>query len=330
MRIFITGGTGYIGTRLTEKLAVQGNEVVILARDPDKCIKLNNVTSVRGDILNEAALRKGSTGCELVFHMAAFTKPWSKDRTLPFKTNVTGTRNVIEAAIGAGARKIVITSTGGTMGWSRNGKPVDESTNQPAEYHTDYEKTKAAAENMAIEYCRNGIDITIVNPTRVFGPGLISKSNILTFIIKKYLAGKWRIMPGDGKSIGNYVFVDDVVDGHILAGKYGRSGERYILGGENLSFSEVAQIISEETGIRKKLVPFPFSVMRIISGISTVYSGVFRAAPFLTREWIDKYSKDWIISSDKAVAELGYRITPFRTGVSETIRWIKTEESKNG
>jgi farnesol dehydrogenase len=330
MRIFITGGTGYIGTRLAEKLAVQGNEVVILARDPDKCIKLDNVTSVVGDILDAAALKKGMTGCELVFHMAAFTKPWSKDRTLPYKTNVTGTKNVIEAAIGTGVRKIVITSTGGTMGWSRHGMAVDESTNQLNEFHTEYERTKAEAENMAIEFSRNGIDISIVNPTRVYGPGLISKTNILTFIIQKYLAGKWRIMPGNGKSIGNYVFVDDVVDGHILAGKSGRSGERYILGGENLSFIEVAEKISEESGIRKKLFPFPFSAMRFISGLSSVYSGIFRVAPFLTREWIEKYSKDWIISSDKAVTELGYKITPFRTGVAETIRWIKTEQSKNG
>ena len=330
MRIFITGGTGYIGTRLTEKLAGLGNEIVILARDPDKGIKLDNITYVKGDILDVEAIRKGMTGCELVFHMAAYTKPWSKDKTLPYITNVTGTKNVIEAAIGNGVRKIVITSTGGTMSYSRDGLAVNETTNKSAQFHTEYERTKAEAETMAIDYSRDGCDISIVNPTRVYGPGIISKSNFLTFIISKYLAGKWRIMPGDGKSIGNYVFIDDVVNGHILAGKKGRRGERYILGGENLSFSEVAEIISEESGIRRKLFPFPFAAIRFIIGLSALYSFIFGAAPFMTREWLEKYSKNWIVSSEKAIRELGYKITPFRTGVAETIRWIKTKQSQNG
>ena len=250
MRIFITGGTGYIGTRLAEKLAVQGNEVVILARDPDKCIKFDNVTSVKGDILDATALKKGMTGCEMVFHMAAFTKPWSKDRTLPYKTNVTGTKNVIEAAIGTGIRKIVITSTGGTMGWSRHGMAVDESTNKLKEFHTEYERTKAEAENMAIEYSRNGIDISIVNPTRVYGPGIISKTNILTFIIQKYLAGKWRIMPGNGKSIGNYVFVDDVVEANVKAIEKGDGGTFNIGCGVETSVREVYDAVAKAFGDR--------------------------------------------------------------------------------
>lgn len=329
MRIFITGGTGFIGSRLTEKLSGQGHEIVLLVRDRKRVKKLtvDNYRIIQGDLFNKEALKEGMKKCDLVFHMAAFAKPWSEDPSLPFKTNVTGTINVLEAAIASGVRKVVITSTGGTIGYSRDGKIVDESTNMNIEYHTEYEKTKAEAERLAIEYGSRGIDISIVNPTRVYGPGLLSKSNSLTLIIKKYISGNWRILPGDGNSMGNYVFIDDVVDGHILAAKQGRNGERYILGGENLTFRQLFQIIGEVSGKIRTVFPLPGSFMKFIAVSSTAISRILGVPPVITRDWIDKYMNNWIVSSDKAVRELGYTITPFRTGVIETIEWLKIAQN---
>jgi farnesol dehydrogenase len=326
MKIFITGGTGFIGRRLTERLVAENHQVILLLRDPAKAegLKSTQIFFMQGDVFDNDALRKGMKGCDWVFHMAAFTKPWAKDKSLPFKTNVTGTINVIEAAIENNIKKVIITSTGGTIGYSKDGKAVDESTNPDPEYSTAYDKTKAEAEKIAINYSRKNIHIIIVNPTRVYGPGLLSKSNSLTMIIKQYLSGYWRIIPGNGDLIGNYVFIDDVVEGHILAARNGRNGERYILGGENLSFGEFFSIIGEESGRTRRIFTLPVSLIKLFIKLSALLTGITGIPPLITRDWLDKYMNNWIISSEKAVRELGYKITPFRKGIAVTIQWLKT------
>ena len=329
MKIFITGGTGFIGRRLTEKLAYQNHDIVLLLRDQSMAASFNGqkVEFVSGDLFDEEALNKGLEGCEWVFHMAAFTEPWSKDPSRAFRTNVTGTINVLEAAVRNNVKKVVFTSTGGTMSFSHDGKPVSELTNQDPEYHTLYEKTKAEAERAAIDYCKKGLHVVIVNPTRVYGPGKLSKSNSLTKIIRLYISGLWRIIPGNGESIGNYVFIDDVVEGHILAATLGRKGERYILGGENLTFRELFRITGEISGKKRKLFTLSLRLLKMIMRLITLLTKITGIPPVITREWLDKYLNDWIMSSEKAVSELGYKITPFREGVAETINWLKLKQN---
>lgn len=302
--------------------------MILLLRDPSKAAAFNNekVTFVQGDLFDTEALSEGMRGCEWVFHMAAYTKPWANDQSLPFKTNVTGTINVIEAAIKNSVKKIIITSTGGTLGYSKDGNTIDESNNPDPQYHTQYEKTKAEAEEIALKYCASGTNIVIVNPTRVYGPGKLSKSNSLTKIIKLYISGFWRIIPGDGNSKGNYVFINDVVDGLILAAFSGRKGERYILGGENLTFREMFDKIGEADGRKRIVFSLNAGFLGIVIKFSNLLTRMFRIPPIITREWLDKYLNDSIISSDKAVKELGYKITPFAEGVTETIRWLKSKQ----
>jgi nucleoside-diphosphate-sugar epimerase len=325
MKIFITGGTGFIGRRLTERLVYRGHEVSLLLRNPSDAVSggTDRVNYIPGDIFDKEALIKGMTGCDCIFHMAAYTKPGSADPSIPYKTNVMGTINVLDAAAACGVKKIVITSTGGTMGCSKNGDMVCENTNPEPLFNTDYEKTKFEVEKIAKEYSARGLDVVIVNPTRVYGPGKLSKSNSLTKIIKLYMSGLWRILPGNGDSIGNYVFIDDVVEGHILAAVSGKKGERYILGGENLTFREVFKITGEVCGKKRILMPLPLPFMKLIIKSAFLISRLTGTPPFITSDWLDKYLHDWIISSDKAIAELGYRITPFREGVEQTVNWIR-------
>lgn len=332
MKIFITGGTGFIGGRLIEKLVADNHDVVLLIRDPGKADNFKNkkVTFISGDLFDRDSIKKGMTGCDWVFHLAAFTKPWSKDPSLAYKTNVTGTIDIFEAALECNVKKVVLTSTAGTMSFSHDGKPVNELTNRNPEYHTLYESTKAEAERIAGDYCKKGLHIVIVNPTRVFGPGRLTKSNSLTKIIKWYIAGLWRILPGNGDSIGNYVYIDDVIEGQILAAMYGGKGERYILGGENLSFNELFSVIGETTGIKRKIFPLSFTALKIIMRITTLITKLAGMPPVITREWLDKYMKDWIMSSEKAIKEIGYKITPFSDGVRETINWLKSKQKENG
>ncbi len=328
MRVFITGGTGFIGTRLTEKLISENHNVTLLSRNPSASVftGIDKVNFIKGDLSNKAALLEGMKDCDLVFHMAAWVKPSFKDPTIVTGINIDGTVNVFDAALESHVKKVVFTSTGGTMSYSHDGNPVDENTNPEPILHTLYEKTKAEAEKIAIDYSKKGLAVITVNPTRVYGPGKLTESNSMTKIIRLYMSGLWRIIPGNGKSIGNYVFIDDVVEGHILAARFGRSGERYILGGENHSFRGLFDIIGETAGKRRILVNLPAGLMKgIIKGFM-VMSKISGSPPAITMDWLDKYLNNWIMSSDKAANELGYKITPLSEGVSRTVQWLKTKK----
>ncbi len=332
MKVFVTGGTGFIGARLTEKLIGDNHEVTLLARNPSLVPYAGNekVTILKGDLSDRELLRKGMESCDWVFHMAAYAKPSFKDPSVVTAINIDGTVNVFEAARESGVRKVVFTSTGGTMSYSHDGMPVDEETNKAPELHTLYEKTKAEAEKIAVDYTAKGLDVVIVNPTRVYGPGRLSESNSVTRIIKLYMSGLWRINPGNGNSKGNYVYVDDVAEGHILAAMRGRAGERYILGGENHSFNQLFDTIGSAAGKKRILIRLPAGLMKaIVKGI-TFFSGIFRVSPPITSDFLDKYLRDWIMSSDKAVSELGYSITPLYQGVLKTIEWLKTVNDGKG
>lgn len=332
MKAFITGGTGFIGSRLTEKLISENHDVTLLARNPSAAAFTGNnkVTLIKGDLFNKAVLLEGMKDCDWVFHMAAYVKPSYKDPSIVTGINVDGTVNVFDAALESSVKKVVFTSTGGTMSYSHDGKPVDESTNPDPELHTLYEKTKVEAEKIALDFCKKGLAVVTVNPTRVYGPGKLTESNSMTKIIRLYISGLWRIIPGDGKSIGNYVFIDDVVEGHLLAARNGKSGERYILGGENHSFRKLFDIIGEAAGERRILVNLPAGLMKGIIKLVMFISKITGSAPAITMDWLDKYLNNWIMSSDKAIKELGYKITPLSTGASRTIQWLKTKQNGTG
>lgn len=328
MRVFITGGTGFIGSRLTEKLISDNHEVTLLARNPSSVpFKENDkVRIIKGDLSDKSTLLEGMKGCDCVFHLAAWVKPAFRDPKIVTEINIDGTVNVFDAALECHIKKVVFTSTGGTMSYSHDGNPVDESSNPDPVLHTLYEKTKAEAEKIAVDYSKKGLAVTTVNPTRVYGPGKLTESNSLTKIIRLYISGLWRIIPGNGQTIGNYVFIDDVVEGHILAARFGKSGERYILGGENHSFTSLFDSIGEASGRRRILVKLPAILMKVIIKIFIFISKISGSPPVLTSDWLDKYLNNWIMSSDKASMELGYKITPLSEGLSRTIQWLKTKE----
>jgi nucleoside-diphosphate-sugar epimerase len=327
MRAFITGATGFIGTQLTERLFTLGYELTVLVRNKDNAnFSSKGIRVVQGDIFSNTALENGMEGCDWVFHLAAYAAPTSLDPGLPYKTNVEGTINVLDAALKQKVRRVVVTSTAGTMGYSFDGNPVGEETNKDPEYDTDYERTKYRAEIIAANYSRD-IDIIIVNPSRVFGPGKLSKSNSVTGIMKMYGQGIWRILPGDGSSIGNYAFIDDVAEGHILAALNGRPGERYILGGENVTFERFFQTLGSAFGKKRIMVKVSSSGLKRVAKLISMINGMTGRPAVISAEWIDKYLKNWILSSNKAITELSYVITPFEEGVEKTVTWLKSKQT---
>jgi farnesol dehydrogenase len=324
MKVFLTGATGFIGAHLTAKLAGEGHDITVLVRKPEDIIEFerNGLKVVNGDLFNTQKLREGMNGCDWVFHLAAYAKPTSFDKNLPYRTNVEGTINIIEAAEECKVKKIVLTSTAGVMGFSTDGLPVNEKTNENIDFHTEYERTKSLTEKIAAEHSGK-IDISIVNPSRVFGPGKLTKSNSITRIMKLYGTGIWRIIPGDGNAVGNYAFIDDVVEGHILAARHGKTGERYILGGEDVSFSRLFDALGKAYGNKRWMVKISDTNLKRMAELAGGMAALTGKPPLVSDQWIDKYLKNWILSSEKACSELFYHITPFEEALQKTVDWLK-------
>ncbi len=323
MNIFISGATGFIGKKLALRLAGEGHLVHALFRDPVKAKDLHhpNIKLFKGDINDEDSLKNAIKACEQVYHVAAFTEVWAKNKETIYNLNVKATETILNIARAEGVKKLVFTSTAGVLGPSVNGV-VDENTSPTLGYFIEYERTKAIAEEKVKEYAKSGPECVIVNPTRVYGPGVLSKSNSVTVMIKSFSEGKWRIIPGNGKSIGNYVFVDDVVDGHILAMEKGISGERYILGGDNISYMQFFQILRELTGKKHLLFKLPLFMMLAVAKGMMFFTVIFGIKPMITQALVRKFNYNWIVSSAKAERELGYRPVSFKKGAEKTLEWI--------
>ena len=326
MIIFITGATGYIGQRLALKLADDGHTVHALVRDCKKGKSLLNHASIRlfeGDILDEASLRTAMHGCEQVYHLAALASVWHKNPNEFHLINVVGLQKVLDCCLLLKIQHVLFTSTAGVVGHSVNGEPVGELTNFNPCLETLYEKSKVDAEKLLIDYKQKGIRGIIVNPSRVFGPGLLTESNGFTRLLKMYTNNRWKIKPGDGTSIGNYVYIDDTVQGIIKAMEKAKPGERYLLGGINASYNDFFKLVDKLTGRKRKLYRVPLSLMLFLSQIQLLMAKLFGKQPLITPSFVRKYNKHWIVSSRKAELELGYSITPLNIGIQKTLNWLQ-------
>lgn len=326
-RLFITGATGFIGAQLAKQLAAQGCTVHALYRSEASAVRLKGIENLhlfKGDLLEVESLEKAMSGCNAVFHLAAYAKPWHKDPHFFYKMNVQGAENVFKTALSTGAKRVVFTSTAGVINPSAS-VPSDEDTPRTVPLSTHYEQSKAQAEILANSLKNSGLEIITVNPSRVYGPGLLSDSNGVTRMVKLYLEDKFRFLPGDGSSVGNYVFINDVVEGLLLAMQHGRPGERYILGGDNASFVRFFEILANVSNHRKRLFPLPIPVMQAAAKFLALRANLTGAPPLITPPFVKKYLHHWHLSSEKAIRELGYRPTGLEVGLERTVAWIRGE-----
>lgn len=320
MKIFVTGSTGFIGAQLCMALATMGHKVHALYRSVNKTSGIihPNITLFQGDILDEKSIIMAMKGCSQVYHTAAFTGVWAKDFQDIYRLNVLGTLVVLEAALKNNVRDLVVTSTAGVFGPSSKGQ-VDENSESLNGYFTEYERTKALSQVKAMEYLDAGLNIRIVNPTRVFGPGRLSQSNSVTKIIMGYAKGSWRIIPGNGRQIANYAFAEDVVKGHILAMEKGKAGELYILGGHNISYNNLFESLAQVTGKKRLMINLPLTLMMWLAKIAENLWTIAGITPFITTGLVRKYNHHWNVSSLKATEDLGYTITPFKKALEITL-----------
>lgn len=324
MRVFVSGATGYIGIQLVKRLAESGVKVHALYRSESKAslISFEGVELFKGDIMDKESLARAMEGCIQAYHVAAFAAVWAKDPGLFHRYNVEGTLELIDAARSAGVKRVVVTSTAGILGPSQN-EPVHEDSPVPSSFFTLYEASKYEMEQKLKDISVNQPEIVLVNPTRVYGPGYLSKSNGMSLMIKKYISGKWRFIPGDGKRIGNYVFVEDVVSGHLLAMEKGRAGERYVLGGEDLSYNQLFELIRVSSSLRVPLYKVPLWILFLAAAIMILITKITGKPPLIVPSWVRKLTRNWIVSSEKAIRQLGYRPIAAREGIERTVAWIR-------
>jgi len=321
MKTLVTGSTGFIGRHVVGQLVRSGASVRALERHPGPDGN-GLVEHIRGDVLDPRSVDRAIEECDTIYHLAAYAHAWAKSPSAFFDVNVGGTRCVLDAALRQGVRRVVVTSSVVTMG-SANGQPASESTPRHTPALTQYERSKVAEEETALEYSRRGLEVVIVNPTRVFGPGLLNEGNSATRMIRMYLDGVWRVLPGDGRTAGNYAYVGDVARGHILAMAHGRSGERYILGGENASYNEFFTMLGEIAGARRFLLHFPRAAAIAVAGAAVAGSRMTGTASPITPGWVRMFYGNGSYCIEKAIAELGYTVTPLPKALEATVAWLR-------
>jgi nucleoside-diphosphate-sugar epimerase len=317
MRAFVTGGTGFIGSRVVERLRARGDEVVVLARRPEKAEGLD-AEVVEGDLTDAEAIRRGMEGCQAVFHIAADYRvgmdPSKQEKMRD--TNVRGTERVLDAAADAGVDKIVYVSTINAFG-NTNGQVVDESyrRDEADGYVSTYDETKYLAHRLAEERAAQGAPVVIVQPGSVYGPG---DHALVGQMIDQASKGK---MPAKAfPELGlNMVHVDDVADGIILAYEKGEPGESYVLGGEITTQGELIDKAAQIGGKKPPGMTVPPVVLKAMIPVGR-FVGPPMGLPPNFREMISAaHNVTYWAKDDKARRELGYAPRDLDTGLRQTI-----------
>jgi nucleoside-diphosphate-sugar epimerase len=334
MKIFITGATGYIGHKLALEAARRNYTVHILVRDiHSKNLPVHpNIIPFRGDVTDKESVLSAMKSCKQVLHSAGITKMWEKDSSIFYKVNVEGTRNVLDAALESGVKKFVYTSTGAVIGPS--GKyPMNENDPRITAFENDYEISKYWAEELVKEYNHRGLFAIIVAAPRVYGPGIIAGGNVLEKFFKTIISMRLAFVPTCGEVLANYAFVDDVVNGHFMALEKGLGGEKYILGGENVSYDTFFNTVKATADKRITLIRIPKSILLLWSFFHMLLFRMLGKHTNISPKIIHRISQNRALSCDKAIRQLGYSITPFTKGIQKTIlqlsQRISSGQNKN-
>jgi nucleoside-diphosphate-sugar epimerase len=319
VRAFVTGGTGFIGGRLVEKLRERGDEVVALVRNPDKAGNLERAGAelIQGDLSDVEAIRRGSEGADACFHGAAIYKvgiPKSQ-REQMYETNVRGTERVLDAAIQAGVPRIVYVSTVNVFG-NTHGEVVDESYERPGnDFVSYYDETKYLSHQVAKDRIAKGAPIVIVQPGGVYGPGDHSE---IGNMIDQFRTGRLPLVPFPDLGF-NLVYVDDVADGCILAHDKGEVGESYVLGGEISTMRGMLEKVAPIVDRKPPKRTLPTGLVKAIAPAGPVVGKLMGLPPNVgelisASENVTYWAKD-----DKARERLGYSPRDLETGLRQTL-----------
>jgi farnesol dehydrogenase len=322
VKVLLTGGTGFLGKNVARRLSAAGHSVRLLVRSGSNLAGLpEGSETVQGDVTDAAAFRGAAAGCQAVLHMAALVKMWVPDADAFERVNVGGLEHALAASAAAGAR-LVYTSSFIAVGPTGE-RPVDEShIHSGRTFRNDYERTKARADVVARKAAAAGSDIVLLYPGVVYGPGEMTEANLVVKMIRDHLSGRLPGIVGPGDRLWCYAYADDVAEAHVAALSRGRRGERYFLGGENATMNDFFAVLEGLTGVAAPKRHIPYAVASVLGFVLKTWADLTGAPPELTHEVVNVFREHWAYSSEKAVAELGYRGRPLREGLRATLDWL--------
>ncbi|KAK6938700.1 NAD-dependent epimerase/dehydratase [Dillenia turbinata] len=332
MKVLVTGASGYLGGRLCRALLNQGYSVKAFVRRTSDLSSLpppnfdGSFELAYGDVTEYRSLLDACSGCQVIFHTAALVDLWLPDPSKFISVNVGGLKNVLQAFKEAKTvEKIVYTSSFFALG-STDGYVADENQIHPGKFFcTEYEKSKAVADKIALEAAAEGLPIVLVYPGVIYGAGKVTAGNVVArLIIERF---NWRLPGYIGSGNDRYSFshVDDVVDGQIAAMNKGRLGERYLLTGENASFKQVFDIAAAITKTKKPWLSIPLPLVDAYGWISVLVSRIITGKPpLISPPAVDVFRHQWAYSCERAKAHLDYKPRGLSEGLSEVLAWLKS------
>jgi dihydroflavonol-4-reductase len=320
--VLVTGATGCIGSNLAATLVERGYRVRILRRRHSdlRALRGIDVEHLVGDIRDPGSIENAMRGCDTVFHAAAIVSFKRSRYAEQLEVNVGGTRNVVTTCLKAGVERLIHTSSVAAIGYRSDTALIDEETPFNWEGTAGYRFSKHGAEQEVLTGVRHGLSAVIVNPSVVLGErdihfhgGQIIR-DVRRGIVPLYIDGGM-----------NVVYVGDVVEGHLAAAMKGRSGERYILSGENLTHKEVFSRTAAIVGGRAPFARLPLSILRLGATVLEKVTDILGRDPLITRDLVTGAGRFNWFTCEKAKSELGYTVTPFDTAVWRTFEWYRSE-----
>jgi dihydroflavonol-4-reductase len=322
MKALVTGATGFVGAAVARALGAAGWQVRVLVRSGSDRSNLQQLAAeiVEGDLTDVGSLERALAGCVGLFHVAADYRLGARNPEPLYRTNVDGTRNILNAARSARVPRIVYTSSVATIGIPSDGSPGDERTPVAlANMIGHYKRSKYLAEQVAREAARAGMSVVIVNPSTPVGPGDIKPTPTGQLVLDA-AAGR---MPAYVDTGLNIVHVDDVGAGHLLAFERGTAGERYILGGEDMTLQTILAQIAQLVGRKPPRIRLPYAAVLPVAYLAEAFAAVSGRSGRVTLEGVRMSRKRMFFSSGKAVSELGYRWRPPLEAFEDAVRWFR-------
>ena len=326
MKAFVTGATGFVGSHVARVLAENGADLRLLIRSTSnlKNIEGLNAERVVGDLRDPDSLQKAMSGCDAVFHVAADYRLWVRDPEQMYRANVDGTKQLLKAAKNCGVRRVVYTSSVATMGFTSNGHLADE--NSPVSLDKmigPYKRSKFMAEQVAMEAGRKEMDVVTVNPTTPVGDHDI-KPTPTGRIVVDFLKKKFPAYVDTGL---NLVDVDECARGHVEAFEKGKSGERYILGGENLTLKQILDKLAIITGLSSPNIKVPYVVALATGVVDEMFTGhLLGKEPRATIDAVRMGRKKMFVTSAKAEQELGWKTVPVDNALRRAVEWFRANQ----
>jgi dihydroflavonol-4-reductase len=314
----VTGATGFLGWHVANKLLARGERVRALVRKTSRVRELDGEV-VLGDLRDPESLERAVAGCAVVYHVAADYRLWAKDPSELYRSNVEGTRNLLTAARDAGVERVVYTSTVGCIG-----VPPDRPGDEASEVHLEemagaYKRSKFQAEQVAMDFARAGLPVVIVNPTAPVGDHDF-KPTPTGKIVVDYLKGDLPAFVDTGL---NLVDVEDTAEGHLLACERGKSGERYILGCENVTLEHILTRLAAISGGKAPRFRIPYAVAYAAGLASTGWANLTGHEPRAPIDAVKMARKKMFVSLDKAKRDLGFNPQPVDGALKRAVDWFR-------